>query len=315
MKKTGYVSGGVGLVLVGLFAGLVPSASASSLESSAVAQFEQETDAEGVVPFEPPVEQVEWQLAFGELTGQFQEQFPEDYANRRINEDRLSGSIVFSGDVPAGAAKLLSSVPGVTGEGGAGYTYAQRTASELVLLEQVEQSFGDQNFVMNLDHATNTLHLRLDESVPGITEAETAFIEDFGASARGVDLPTLETEIGPPLTDQAIDAGERTYSATGAAQCTTAFPVKKVGGSELGILTAGHCPAVNIRYRTTNSPYYFSVQSGSQITDNAAKGGDFRWLWSNTMLTGRTYLGDYGYRTFSSTGFIYGGDWDCPEFS
>lgn len=128
-------------------------------------------------PVDADPRSAEWQSAFGELTSQLQEQFPDDYANRRINGDHQSGVIVFARAVPAEAAELVATMPQVTTEEGAGYTYAQRSASEGELYALVSEAFIDIEYLVSLDHATNTLQLSYDGTNPSATAGITALTE------------------------------------------------------------------------------------------------------------------------------------------
>lgn len=151
----------------------------------------------------------EYQLAFGDLVRRFQEEFPGDYAGHRFNAAHSSGTIVFAGDVPSGAMQLLETVPNVTGEGNAGYTYAGRTASERELYQQVADAFEDIPYLANLDHPSNTLKVSYDatnKSAPAAAAVLTEAIAVISIRGNGVKLVMTPFE-GPPIRSQEVDAG------------------------------------------------------------------------------------------------------------
>lgn len=82
-----------------------------------------------------------------------------------------------------------------------------------------------------------------------------------------------------------------------------AFPIRKNGTTDLGILTAGHCPDTGT-YGGMTDAFYAPQNYSLSTTYEIPNGGDFRWNWSRYHLTGATYMGT-GARRFTASGFAY----------
>lgn len=157
----------------------------------------------------------EYQVAFGELVQRIQGEFPGDYTGHRFNAVHSSGTIIFAGDVPSGAMQWLETVPNVTGVGNAGYTHADRTASEPELYQQVTNTFTGINFLANLDHPSNTLKVSYDATNKSAPAAKALLTEAIAAiSRRGTGVKLKMTPFdGPPVTSQPFDSGVSTHTS------------------------------------------------------------------------------------------------------
>ncbi|WP_157962374.1 hypothetical protein [Homoserinimonas sp. OAct 916] len=241
----------------------------------------------------------EWQIAFGELTMQLQRHFPAAYAGHTIASDHVSGTVMFADRIPAAAEELLllSGISGVSAVGGTGYTIEDREATEQVLYKAATEAIGgDTEYLIHYDYATNTLFVDYggsDVSLNG-NQLQIEIETEVRAAIESPEVPkvVIKKSDSPPLTAQALTAGGKIYKG-GAFQGSSAFSVKKTNGPQLGLLTAGHCPGRNVSYNSPTSPEYFTVLPYSQATTTASPGGDFRWLWSDTMFNGYTTYWGY----------------------
>lgn len=247
----------------------------------------------------------DFQARFGALTERLSTTFPDYYVDRAINGDRRSGVVRFTGDVPTEATDLASSEAGVEILIVDAPSRAQQLRDENVVMDAVAAQFADHPYFAYVDHHDRVVHVEISEEDATATGAQLwaagrgttpdSNIEGFSVALHGVPGDDV-------TTTQALHAGLKLFSPSGAFACSTAFSVKKAGGPELGILTAGHCPGNGVHYGTSTSPNYFNVLPYSQITDDAAGGGDFRWLHSTVMLSGATKAeANNVYRYFGSS--------------
>ncbi|QYF73986.1 S1 family peptidase [Cryobacterium sp. PAMC25264] len=231
-----------------------------------------------------------WQSDFNVATTELAVAFPEDFAEAVINDDSVSGWIGFRSATPEGAMPLLDKLTSVTIQENMGYSAVEVDTSASDLLRQAETFRGgfDQVVVFR-EGATQTFEIRF-----GSESGNEAGNE----ASRGVQVEESLTadEILPPNFGVNVESSNEDLISTEASNgglslggCTTAFPIKRNGGAELGLLTAGHCPGTGTYDGVANA--FNSPYPGSLLTTDVGNGGDFRWNWSKYMLSGRTYIG------------------------
>lgn len=244
--------------------------------------------------------QLLWQGEFNVAATAVAEQHPDAFAEALIDETGGAGTIAFSAAAPDGALQILSSVSNVTIVENAGFTDREEAAATAAIWESVSGI---------TDAPVQVAVLPLDDVIEVTVGADRE-----NSARRGADPVVVATDAIeiPSDYDIVVDyAGASAFDnaaenlvagnklSGGGASCSTAFPVKRANGPEIGLLTAGHCPGKNVTYGGTGG--YFTVLPFSQFTGTGTNGGDMRWLWSNTMFNGNTRVGYNTTRRFTAT--------------
>lgn len=298
----------VGAAVVTLLLSSVSLTAASAASTQPVLLTSIASIAEGTEPIDDQETAVkidesdtEWVNEFNTLATELEEGFPDDFAASEIAPDHASGWIGFRAGVPEAAAEAAEGITGVEWREGLGYSAKAVTETITEILQITTDQIGPGASVVvyqegNARHLVVQVGPATDEDAGVFAPTELHSIKD-AVSRLGAELK-FSTAVGifsSPVTEpQAFDGGRVV-----AGVCTGSFPIKRNGGPELGILTAGHCPGTG-SYSGVSAAFY-PVYPFSLSTTNAIPGGDFRWNHSKTMLTGRTYLANAGTRTFASS--------------
>lgn len=190
-----------------------------------------------------------WQTEFALVVQTIRDRYPDDLTEAEIDLGKDTGVIRFKADPPPGAVAIASSIPGARVEGGLGYTESDIDTASRELLVETNKATGDSfEAMVYFDSRDDSFHVEVAPVDPATADA--------GRSARTVaelkitlteanpipQIPVLVEYVADPVADddEAWLAGHALFRA-GAYHCSTAFPVKRVNGPELGILTAGHC--------------------------------------------------------------------------
>lgn len=246
---------------------------------------EQDAAAAGLEP-----EAVAWQIDFDAAASVLFEKYPEDFAYSRIDPRAKTAEIAFKGDAPGEAAEVLEDSVAVVEH--VGYSEAELNADVSAVLQAAqEQAEAIGNGMATADIETRTINVFFDDVHSGIgtmAEQEARSIERFVSETA--DLTTgfavsVEFSSEPVVDEEAFDGGWGLVVG-GRVDCTMSFPVKK--GTAAGLLTAGHCPGMGTYGGVANA--FNPPQNGSLYTTDVIPGGDFRWNWSKTVLSGATYM-------------------------
>jgi len=235
-----------------------------------------------------------WQGEASEAVHSVSEEFPNDYAGSFFTE--TSFSVSYKNQAPAGAASLLNAIN------------TPHTVIENVGVSEVE-----------LKALTDEAHELVVASVPPELVVTTGFDlnehtidslvttnadapQSRAAAPTSIDAETLTTEITESLGEPALEGFEvnvdvaldAVSSDTGYGQaggnklvgggdrCTSGFVVKQTSGSELGILTAGHCSNTLSQIAPNGSAAFAFNFRG----EHRGAGGDYQWMRSPVMMDG-----------------------------
>lgn len=231
-----------------------------------------------------------WWVAFAMAVDKLRAEYPEDFSAWGVNPDQRSGTVWFVGAVPEGVSDRFAGIGGVTlrGDYGVKEIVYQQFASDLHR-ELTEHLGSLATFSTYADDDRRAIVVEYGRSVAGapVTKRTASLIEQ---ATGALALPTGFAVEYVPMDVSLIAAPELLHGARVIADvCTGAFPVKRKGGNELGILTAGHCPGTGSYDGTPDafhSPYPYSIS-----TESGPGGGDFRWNHSKYGLSGLTFVG------------------------
>lgn len=225
-----------------------------------------------------------WQNDFLRAADLIRQAHPDDLAEVVVGDDSRSGTVSFARAAPADALEQLAGLGSVRMIENLGYTEKQVSDAAEKVYQLAKAELGPEAEINTYyDGSDGNFHVRY-QSSGGSTNGYDARLQESMSSQ--LTLPgdkRLEVESDPAdmLKVQNLQGGHVTYFA-GGLMCTSAFPVKKNDGAEIGVLTAGHCPGATTQW-VPGGGMYFSVQPNSQSTSSSYPGGDFRWLWSREM--------------------------------
>lgn len=247
----------------------------------------------------------DWYNEFNILASRIEEENIADFAYSIVHSDG-AGAIHFRADVPQSALDLVRDTPGVTLVAGAGF--GNRELEDFVAgLVNAGASIAHErrlSIAASPDQVAKSIDIAIGPAPveqPGgrpqdLDEARDAIL----TFASAHDLSSVfdirfESVDAPVAVTEAYDGGRVL-----AGVCTGSFSIKKNGGPELGVLTAGHCPGTGSYDGVANA--FHPVVPFSLATTTTYPGGDFRWNHSKHMFTGYTYVGASGTprRQFSS---------------
>lgn len=231
----------------------------------------------------------DWQTRANIAIDEIRDQFPDDFADSVLGD----GSFVlrFRDQVPGGAADILSGV-GVPYEvvAGTGFSETELQAASVELHDTVRDLVGpDVSFVTAAVAGSNQFEVTIDPAldqtarrsspVPTSEEIQTSLQETVAQVSAGIFTTAVTIEEGAGLVEQGYgQAGGNWLRAANFEACTSAFVVKKVGGSDLGVLTAGHCQN-SMQQMSTNGNYWFDFRA-----EHNGPRGDIQWMRSPVMM-------------------------------
>jgi hypothetical protein len=281
---------------VGVVTALVIGAGPTYASTSSVGTHAMEQGSETVAPDEAiridaeasglEAVAVEWQGAFNVLSTELQENFPDDFAQAIIGSDGSTAEISFRSSVPAAAVDMLSEIANVRVVENVGYSYADEISTVEQLTEQLQEQQSD-SFLIEVLPVDQVIKVTIEGDAPPAARSSEPAVDE---SALPIPF-SVDVEYDPALelgeAEENLDAGLALWIG-GGPQCSTAFPVKRNAGPEIGLLTAGHCTPVGTYGNASRN--IFTSLPFSQFTETGTNGGDMRWLWSNTMFNGKTRI-------------------------
>ena len=124
--------------------GIAVAASGATASSATAVDTDATVAADPTDVVDPGFEGARWADDFARMATQIEETFPDDFADSEITSGpgAAHGTIYFRAAVPAAAASILSSVPGVSTVEGAGYTQTEVDAASAQLQMDAAQSLG-----------------------------------------------------------------------------------------------------------------------------------------------------------------------------
>lgn len=236
----------------------------------------------------------DWYNQFNILASQLEEENIADFAYSIVHSDG-AGAIHFRADVPQAARDRVRDVPGVTLVAGAGF--GNRELEDFVAgLVNAGASIAHERR-LSIAASPDQLAKSIDVAIgPAPVERPGGSQQDFDEARDAIltfasahdpfnvfDI-RFESADTPVAVTEAYDGGRVL-----AGVCTGSFSIKKNGGPELGVLTAGHCPGTGSYDGIANA--FHPVVPFSLATTTTYPGGDFRWNHSKHMSTGYTYVG------------------------
>ncbi|WP_172592202.1 S1 family peptidase [Subtercola boreus] len=240
-----------------------------------------------------------WQNDFLAAADVIRQGHPDELAEVVVGDDLNSGTVGFAAAAPAEALEQLGKLGRVRVTENLGYTEKSVSDTAAQVYSLAKATLGPEAELNTYyDGADGNFHVKYSSSAP----ADDAYLRS-SISAQLV-LPgnkrlVVESDPSDMLEMQNLQGGHVTYWS-GILMCTSAFPVKKRDGADIGVLTAGHCPGATTQW-VPGGGMYFSVQPNSQSTSSSYPGGDFRWLRSSEMFDGLTWTGT-DYRRFAGAG-------------
>lgn len=252
-----------------------------------------------------------WWVAFGMAVDKVRAEYPKDFGAAVVNPDQRSGTVWFVGAVPEGVSERFESIGGVALRGDYGVQEAvyQQFASDLHL-ELMEQLGDLSTFSTYADDGRRVIVVEYGRTAKGAPVAEST-VRQMEQITALLPAPAGFVIEFVPVDAALLLAPELFHGARELANvCTGAFPVRRKGGNELGILTAAHCPGTGSYDGAANafySPYPYSIS-----TEAGSGRGDFRWNHSKYGLSGRTFVDpDEPLRVFNSRSGVQSGDSVC----
>ncbi len=265
---------------------------------------------------EEPAADIALQLA--RLATLAEETYPTEFSYASLAEGGSSGYIAFRDAVPAQIQLESQAIETITFVPNLGYTSTELQEYAAALSQSVNSDELDNATAVTASPRPMDGEFVVKVGPVQLEGEGVAIGADLMADANRVqeDINAFVQSTPPPasfavqveadlenLTEPEAEDGGRTLAGT----CTGAFPVKRDAGSELGVLTAGHCPGVG-SYGSTSNMFYPVFPSSISTSYSSATGGDFRWNHSRYMLSGSTSLGTGGQRKFASaSNSVYGG--------
>lgn len=262
------------------------------------------------------VDQLEWQVEFGEFLTELKLRYPDEYSYAVADVDHATAEVWFKGSVPADALTNSEKLPGITVQGDTGFSETELNEDVALVLREVQEVNSTMgNGYASGDPANRTIQVGFDSANTANRSAA-----DLGDTAKSVedavltlsDRPTdfavsVKASSEPVVEPEDFDGGWL-LQVGGNPHCTMSFPIAKNGSSAAGLLTAGHCEGTGTYGGVANA--FNSPMNGSLQTTDAYPGGDMRWNWSTVTLSGATFMGQ-GNRRFSSSSFPYVGGTAC----
>lgn len=224
---------------------------------------------------------VAWQDDFAIAATAVEEAFPGAFSRAEItSEAPAAAAIHFKGEVPGGAAGLLSSLPSsirVELRSGAGVTAAEVDEAVIRAHRAVRAQSGlVGDAVSSFDHATGMVRVVARPADPEATATERAQLVRAVRSGLPADLRervSLAIESGVEARTEARNGGGRLeFDASGSLACTSGFNVSNSAGTT-GVATAGHCSNGLTHENTSGGTEYdLTYRSGHR-----GDWGDFQW--------------------------------------
>ena len=276
-----------GIVAIASAGVLIVSAAAAANEPSGTA----EPAGSGSAPTAEVVEfspESRWQERFNIVATQLEFDHPEEFGGAEINADGRSGWIGFADEPPVTALDVIHQLPEVEVRSGMGFTMREADEFGRVLFNTATSEVGDAASVTVYREGNATEYLVVvGPSTPGSTVAPEVVdrVRDLATTMRSGVLTAAVVVVPEPVAISEVFDGGRVVANT----CTGSFSIKRNGGPELGVLTAGHCPGTGAYDGVANA--FYPVYPYSLATTDVIPGGDFRWNHSKTMFTGMTYVG------------------------
>jgi streptogrisin C len=230
-----------------------------------------------------------WQNEANEAAYELSQEYPGDYAGSILTE--TSFSISFKAQAPAGAASIMDEVdtPHTVVEN-VGVSEIEMTdltqsthrliVASLPEMTTVATGYSLENRTLNVTVTPNSTALQR-----GGTALDPAQLSaDLNALVGDSDLRGFDIAVTVDPDDAATDAG---YGPAGGTKitgsdgyCTSGFVVKKIGSSELGVVTAGHCPNT-LSQNAAGGYIAFNFRA-----EHIGTSGDIQWMRSPAMMDG-----------------------------
>lgn len=230
--------------------------------------------------------------------------YPESFAGGWIEHDPdVRAEARFAGEVPAGAAGMVSDVaPAISLRGGAPRSVAalEQAADEVHRSLQAPGRTVATTYDIRTDRIELSVSRRPEEA--GVPDDVLRSRLPARARAADVDVRLLSVPAGGGHHTR----GGAVTPGDAGGYCTTGFTV--TGGGAYGFNTAGHCansrdyqePETGLRY---NAPY---------VTGHRGDWGDFQWHTTGHNEYAQFYVSNTGYRdVFGADTSLYTGDYVC----
>lgn len=246
-----------------------------------------------------------WTQRFNFAVDHLRQDLPESFGGALVDPSQSSGRVWFVGEAPSGIERYFADVDNVTLEGGAAVT-------EAVIYQAASDTMD--TLIKSTGGGVPLVTYPVPEQAKIVVEFATANQSEVEKAVANGSRNLLDSGITvelSPSDDFSAGDPELFHGARPlAGVCTGAFPVKRKGGAELGILTAAHCPGTGSYDGTSNAfnaPYPYSIS-----TESGPGGGDFRWNHSKYGLSGLTFVaGNQAMRTFNSHSTLSVGSGIC----
>lgn len=239
-------------------------------------------------------QEASWTERFNLIVDQLRQDLPEAFAGSLVDPSQTSGHVWFVGDVPEHADSYFESIDSVSIAGGASVSETAVYQTAVDVMDQLVEATGGTVPLVTYPVPTQ------EKVVVEFSSTDGSVIESAvsGTSRRSI-AGAIEIDLKPSDNFTAADPELFHGARPLAGVCTGAFPVRRKGGNELGILTAAHCPGTGSYDGTSNAffaPYAYSISTAS-----GQGGGDFRWNHSRYGLSGLTFVaGNQSMRVFNS---------------
>jgi hypothetical protein len=251
----------------------------------------------------------EWITRFNVLATDIMLRYPAEYTAAAVTGDS-EGRLGFRGKIPEEFRSRIRALGGVSVAENVGYSATSVEAATAAAGAKLSERLSAIRIDMQLGKVTYVLTKSVSETErEGIAAdwrdsrlVERAF-EKAGAAVPALTI-ALATQEEAPVTSQAFQGGHALYGGypggSATPYCSTAVPIKRNGGPEIGVLTAAHCESTfssgyALRGYTSSVAPILSVQAGSVRIDcngscssSPTTGGEVRWYWSSQMFDGKT---------------------------
>lgn len=244
------------------------------------------------------VDRYGWQPAFADAAEAAAALSPETFAYADAGTGpNPEPEIVFTDEVPVGAADLVEDLPvAVDLEDGAPYSADELDALAYNATDAILDTVGDGSTVVSTANpVTGTVSAAVNmvgSTRPTVTAMRSAALTSIEEEQPNIDVPGVEVTVvdDPVGTDDTLRGGHEISSSTHT--CTSGFPVKEDSTNKWGLLTARHCDNDSTWYGSVKG----ALKNASMFLD--WKYGDIQYHRSTGEQVGKSfYYSPTNYRT------------------
>jgi len=233
-------------------------------------------------------QQAQFQVEVDEILDPLIEAHADSFSAAGFTDDG-DAYIAFTGPVPDDVEAALADHPRITARGGAALSDAQASEINEAVAQAVAEVLPDDGELMTLvEPQTGDIEIAITEG-RAESRVEAAAVEAYedaapeDASEQAEDAVTVDVDRTLENVNEAASGGQLLANRNSSAlRCTTAFTAKS--GSNIGVLTAKHCPqdlTIVSGDNLYNASLFTSNSTGDAQWHRSKSGGNaqFRYDW------------------------------------